>query len=153
MQKHSIYRAFRPLFLLFSFTFLASGSLLASEGSEEQPVSEVEIHEAEGAHDAHSDDAHGEKEAFNAGEMIMNHVMDAHDIHLMDIGGHAVSIPLPVILYSADDGLSVFPSSKFEHGHAEYNGYILKDGDIYRRDFSQSEDPAAQGYLAENWNA
>ena len=125
MQKHSIYKAFKPFLLLLSLAFLTSGNVLASDET------------------AHS-------EEFNAGEMIMHHVTDAHDIHLMDVGDHAISIPLPIILYSVDDGLSVFMSSKFEHGHAEHNGYILQHEHIFKRDVNQSEDPASQGYLAEN---
>ncbi|MFT4544703.1 MAG: F-type H+-transporting ATPase subunit a [Bacteroidia bacterium] len=125
MQKHSIYKAFKPLLLLLSVVFLTSGTLLASGDTES-----------------------GEK--FNAGEMIMHHVTDAHDIHLMDIGDHPISIPLPIIIYSVGDGLSVFMSSKFEHGHKEYDGYIIQEGHVYKRDVSQSDDPASQGYLAEN---
>lgn len=58
---------------------------------------------------------------FDAGKMIMEHIADAHDWHLWGEGHHAVSIPLPVILYS-DKGLDVFLSSKFEHGHATVQG-------------------------------
>lgn len=68
---------------------------------------------------------HGEKEGFDASEMIMHHIKDAHDWHVMDIDGHAVSIPLPIIIYHSERGLSVFMSSKFEHGTADYNGYRL----------------------------
>ena len=61
-------------------------------------------------------------EGFNAGDMIMHHVMDAHDIHLMTIGegenAHDISIPLPIIIYSTEDGLSMFLSSAFHHGKA-----------------------------------
>ncbi len=153
MQKHSIYKAFKPFFLLFSIALLTSGSLLATEDSEIHTVDSTEAHEATEALDLHGDtkaaDEHG-SEAFNAGDMIMHHVTDAHDIHMMDIGGHAISIPLPIILYSVGDGLSVFMSSKFEHGHAEHNGYILQHEHIYKRDVNQSEDPASQGFLAEN---
>jgi F-type H+-transporting ATPase subunit a len=36
-----------------------------------------------------------------------------------------VSIPLPVILYSPERGLSVFMSSRFEHGEQTYDNYRL----------------------------
>ena len=130
---------------------------MASDDGDEHKEETVEEHvvaETTDAHETHGDasshDAHPESEEFNAGEMIMHHVTDAHDIHLMDIGGHPVSIPLPVIIYSVDDGLSVFMSSKFEHGHAEYDGYILQHGHVYKRDVNQSDDAASQGFLAEN---
>jgi F-type H+-transporting ATPase subunit a len=57
----------------------------------------------------------GEKEEkFRAGEMIMHHIADAHQIHI--IGD--LQIPLPVILYT-DKGLDIFSSSVFwdeDHG-------------------------------------
>lgn len=76
------------------------------------------------------DDSHAEQEPFNAGELIMHHIGNAHDWHLFDWKGHAVSVPLPVIVYSSERGLDVFLSSKFEHGHADYNGYRLDHGHI-----------------------
>lgn len=68
---------------------------------------------------------HGEKKEFNAGEMIIEHIIDAHDWHILTWGEHHVSIPLPVILY--DEGKIVaFMSSEFEHGHTAYKGYKLE---------------------------
>ncbi|MBI3232711.1 MAG: F0F1 ATP synthase subunit A, partial [Bacteroidetes bacterium] len=63
----------------------------------------------------------------------MDHIRDAHDWHICDIGGHPVSIPLPVILYSSN-GLEVFSSANFHHGHASYNGYKLEKGYIVAED-------------------
>jgi F-type H+-transporting ATPase subunit a len=80
----------------------------------------------------------------------MHHVTDAHDIHLMDVGGHPVSIPLPIILLSTE-GVDVFLSSAFHHGETEHNGYILSHGHIYKRALSQSEAANEQGFVAENW--
>lgn len=69
---------------------------------------------------------HEEKEKkFNASEVIFGHVLNGHEFHFMDIGGKPVSIPLPVILYSPERGLSSFMSSKFEHGHKDYKGYRM----------------------------
>jgi F-type H+-transporting ATPase subunit a len=48
------------------------------------------------------------KKKFNAGEMIMEHVQDAHSWH---VTGH-ISIPLPIIL-KTDKGFEVFSSSVF----------------------------------------
>lgn len=70
----------------------------------------------------------GHEEKFNPGTMILEHVADAHDWHVCDINGHAVSIPLPVIIYESGKGFKVFSSARFEHGHADYEGYkIQKD--------------------------
>ncbi len=65
---------------------------------------------------------------FNAGEMIMHHIGDAHEWHFWD--GAYGTLPLPVILYSPESGLDIFMSSKFEHGHASYKGYTNEDGHI-----------------------
>ncbi len=73
----------------------------------------------------HGDDAgHGEKKEFDAGKMIIDHIIDAHDWHIMDIGDHHITVPLPVILI--DEGeLYVFMSSKFHHGHSSHKGFML----------------------------
>lgn len=76
-------------------------------------------------------------------EFIKHHLLDSHDFHLFSYGkesGHEkhVGFPLPVILW--DNGIHVFSSSKFEHGHAvaESNGSYYKinhhDGKIYKTD-------------------
>ena len=61
----------------------------------------------------------GAEEEFNSVEMIMHHISDAHDFHFLDYTDsegveHAVSIPLPVILYT-NSGLVCFMSSAFHH--------------------------------------
>jgi F-type H+-transporting ATPase subunit a len=74
-------------------------------------------------------------------EFIKHHLLDSHDFHLFSYGkesGHEkhISFPLPVILW--DNGIHIFSSSKFEHGHAvaESNGNYYKinhhDGKIYK---------------------
>ena len=59
-------------------------------------------------------ESEGEEEEFNVTEMIMHHVTDSHDFHILDWDGHAVSFPLPVILWT-DNGLVTFMSSEFHH--------------------------------------
>jgi F-type H+-transporting ATPase subunit a len=58
---------------------------------------------------------------FNAGDMIMHHILDTHEWH---VAGD-FSIPLPIIIYHKGQGLKMFMSSKFEHGHASYDGYAI----------------------------
>jgi F-type H+-transporting ATPase subunit a len=52
----------------------------------------------------------GEEKKFQPGDMIMHHILDAHDWHILDWKGHAVSIPLPIILFHEGAGLKVFMS-------------------------------------------
>ena len=100
---------------VFSVIFLFSSyNLKAQHEEHDNPAAQ----EAEG------------KEQFNAKEVIFGHIMDAHEFHFAEYKGsdgkkHPISIPLPVILYSPQKGLSVFMSSKFEHGHKEVDGYKL----------------------------
>ena len=75
------------------------------------------------------------EEGFNAKDVIFSHIMDAHEFHFVDYKGsdgqvHPVTIPLPVILYSPQKGLSIFMSSAFEHGHKEVDGYNLVEGKV-----------------------
>lgn len=76
-----------------------------------------------------------EEKVFDANEVIFEHVLDAHQFHFLtykDKEGHEhhVSIPLPVILYSPQKGLSVFMSSAFHHGEHEVEGYRLEGNKI-----------------------
>ena len=46
-----------------------------------------------------------DKKGFDVNEMIMHHIKDSHEFHIMDINGHGVSFPLPIILWTKN-GLS-----------------------------------------------
>ncbi len=89
--------------------------------------------------------AHGDAEAaeFNAGQLIMGHVVDDHSWHIA--GDFA--IPLPVIIYDTQRGLQMFSSGRFEHGHAAYNGYMLHDGKIVAVDAAGNVDEAASANI------
>jgi len=88
-------------------------------------------HEAGAADAGHAQmpeagDAHHGEKAFNAGKMIIHHVLDAHEWHMADIGKVHITIPLPIILWDKDEKQLVsFWSSKLEHGHAAYKGFML----------------------------
>lgn len=85
--------------------------------------------------------ASGNDGEFNAGEFIIHHVSDAHEIHFF---GH-VAMPLPIIIY--DDGVKVFSSSNFYHSepkktfnpvklkeevYFQYENYVLLHEKIYK---------------------
>jgi F-type H+-transporting ATPase subunit a len=78
----------------------------------------------------------GAHEKFNAGELIIDHITDSHGWHVVG----DVAIPLPVIIYSSGKGLEIFSSSRFEHGHASYNGYHLEKNKIVAEDGSKFYD-------------
>jgi F-type H+-transporting ATPase subunit a len=67
---------------------------------------------------------------------IMHHVVDSHEWHFATFGNTHVTLPLPVIVYSADRGLEFFMSTNFQNHetHAfgkEYahEGYFIDDHD------------------------
>ena len=75
------------------------------------------------------------KGGFDANEVIFAHVLDAHQYHFLSYKGsdnkeHQVIIPLPVILYSPQRGLSAFMSSRFEEGTVAYEGYKIEKDKI-----------------------
>lgn len=66
-----------------------------------------------------------EKKGFDAKEVLLGHVKDAHDWHLFSLGETHVTLPLPVIIYNKEKGISSFSSSAFHHGHESHEGYRL----------------------------
>lgn len=59
---------------------------------------------------------HEEEEGFNAGEVIIHHVLDANEIHIAD----GLSFPLPMIIFT-DKGLDIFSFGQFWNDHHEPN--------------------------------
>ena len=51
---------------------------------------------------------------FDVTQMILHHVGDSHNFHIIDWKGHPISMPLPIILWT-DNGLVSFMSSEFHH--------------------------------------
>ena len=87
-------------------------------------------------------DAVLEKESFNAGEMIMEHIDDSHEWHLWGKGSGSVSVPLPIILYHQDNGFSIFMSSNFHHGHTAYKGYrLLTEHFLHKHEIDPNDYP------------
>lgn len=81
---------------------------------------------------------HGEEDKVDLTKVAFEHILDSHSWHLWGEGHEAVAIPLPVIIYSNTKGLQVFSSGKFEHGHAEYNGYRLEEEHIVSSDTNEN---------------
>lgn len=94
------------IFILFT-SFLITGNIRAQEA--EMPVSEGE---------------HAKK--FDAGKFVIEHVSDAYEWHIATFGHTHISIPLPIILYSSNQGWNFFMSSKFHHGHETYKNFRIE---------------------------
>jgi F-type H+-transporting ATPase subunit a len=62
------------------------------------------------------------REEVDAGKIILGHIVDAHEWHILSVGDFHLTIPLPVILWH-DGKLHVFMSGKFHHGHDDYKGF------------------------------
>jgi len=93
-------------------------------------------------HEPTTEHHEGETEKLDPAKIIMDHIKDAHEWHFFTAGDFHATIPLPVILYSPTNGLSVFSSSRFGHeGHREaYKGYQLAEGEITAVDGSKVYD-------------
>lgn len=92
-----------------------------------------------GSNYAVASNENSEENEFNAGEMIMHHILDAHEIHLFTLHEgtpeeHHVSIPLPIILYTEDRGIEMFSSSNFHNDAHAYDRYIMHHEKIYIAD-------------------
>ena len=90
---------------------------------------------------------------FDPAKVIMEHVMDAHEFHFFSYKGsdgeeHEASIPLPVILYSKERGLSAFSYGHFHQhdSHGIYNGYKNEEGKIAAVDAAGNVDENVKVY-------
>lgn len=124
VKKFSIHILFT-----ISFSFLAAFVFAENAVDHDLVSSEFEeIHEE--AEEMHEVIAHDEEE-FDAITMIMEHVKDANEWHIMTIGdaehGKHISLPLPIIVW--DGSLKVFLSSAVAHGH-EHEGYTLSHSQL-----------------------
>ena len=107
------------LAFLFFFIFLLPGTSSKVFGQEGHETAETTGHD-------------GSETEFDASTFIMEHIADSHDWHLWTLkgaDGHEkhIAIPLPVILYSKENGLDIFMSGKLAHGQS-YKGYKLEEG-------------------------
>jgi len=131
--KSAVLRLIISAFLLFSwgisFSFAeeehsVSGQRSAVGGQQSaisgQRSAVGDQRSAVSGHDEHS----GEK--FNAGRMIIEHIVDSYEWHIMTIGHTHISVPLPVILFY-EGKLHMFMSSKFHHGHSSYSGFKIEE--------------------------
>jgi F-type H+-transporting ATPase subunit a len=87
-----------------------------------------------------TEEGHGDEKPFNVNEMIMHHIMDAHEWHLWGPEHGGTAIYMPIILL--DNGMKVFSSSHFYHGTP---GYATFEKNNEQVSYMKGEGPAA-GY-------
>lgn len=119
MLKKHVFR----ILLLFTVALFYSVTRIAAQQHT------TEHHESETSqNDSHTTDDHNEE--FNASEVIMDHVKDSHEWHIITTkAGNHISVPLPVILISKHSGMHLFMSNKLAHGH-NYKGFEYGKGSM-----------------------
>ena len=123
-QNLEVYMAARILKSLLVLAFVVfSGNFAQVSFAQEHPENNTITHEVA-------------DEKLDPAKIILEHISDAHEFHFFTVGDFHATVPLPVILYTKTKGLSVFSSSKFEHGHASHNGYKLEENNIVSGDGS-----------------
>jgi len=100
-------RRLRSIILISISVFFLAGNCIAIEAAEE------------------NQEDHATKE-FQPGKFVIEHVSDAYEWHIASFGETHLSIPLPIILYSKSNGLNVFMSSRFHHGHEAYKNFRIE---------------------------
>jgi F-type H+-transporting ATPase subunit a len=130
MQRNNkkIFKYLVPVFLILFLVSYISLQFASAESTavHTEQTNTIEPHAAsEPNYDSHSD----VPERVDAGKIIMEHIADAYDWHIATIGHTHISIPLPVIIYD-QNGMHIFLSSKFHHGHESHDGFALHEGKI-----------------------
>jgi F-type H+-transporting ATPase subunit a len=85
-----------------------------------------------------------EEENFNAGQMIMEHVVDNHEWHIATLGHTHVVIPLPVILFS-EGKLYTCWSSAFHNETHTWNGFRLEPEGPHKGKIVREADEGQEG--------
>jgi len=139
----------RLTYCLVFIVFLFSGSsLLAQEHTNDHASQAGHADDHTVTADSYGNSSH--EEEFDAATVIMDHLKDAHEWHILTTkDGKHVSIPLPVILFSRHSGFHVFMSSKLAHGH-NHKGFVMGHGTILVDDGKGgTEEKAVDGRIIE----
>lgn len=83
-----------------------------------------------------------QQEEFQAGEMIIEHISDSYEWHIITVFNTHYAVPLPIMLY--DEGKFHFFMSSVFHHNDNYEGYFIShdkmnSGKIVRKDASGVE--------------
>lgn len=119
----------RPVqYFLIALLFLFSAPVFAQHSAQDQD-----------AHTVIGGEEHQENEAFNAGEMIIEHIVDSYEWHILSYGDFHLSIPLPVIVYR-DGDLITYMSSAMHHGHSP--ALFNENGELIQADEAEHQQAA-----------
>lgn len=77
----------------------------------------------------------GEKSTVDVKEIVLGHMGDAYEWHILTWNGHEVAIPLPVIVKGEKSGWHCFSSARLAEGESYEGFYINEDenGKIYEK--------------------
>lgn len=112
----------KPLRAFLTALLIGFSTFSFANAANDTVVNPVETaHVAETSHAGHE---HEEKE-FNSTDLINSHIGDAHDFHIYGEHENAISLSLPVILWT-NNGLVTFSSSKFHHDNS--GEHVVEEG-------------------------
>lgn len=100
-------------------------------------------HDNHGTNDSHESwESDVEHKEFAAGEMIIEHITDSYEWHIITIGKTHVSVPLPIMMY--DEGKFHFFMSSVFHHEDIHEGYFIShqnmnSGKLVRKDAAGEE--------------
>ena len=63
--------------------------------------------------------------------IVLEHIGDSYGWHIVTVWDKHITLPLPVIVKSTDNGWNIFLSDKLEYG-ADYNGFYISEQDPYK---------------------
>lgn len=69
--------------------------------------------------------AEDNKEDINVHEIVMEHMADSYEWHIITIGDKNLTIPLPIIVYSKNGGWSLFSSARLHNDTGIYRGFKI----------------------------
>lgn len=74
---------------------------------------------------ASQDATQNSEEELNLKELILGHLDNSYEWHIVSWKEHHISIPLPIILYSKSNGWDLFLSNKFDNEKNSYGSYSI----------------------------
>ena len=101
IYKRTDYRFLKICVFVAIFGFLLPKTAKSTPNSHEKDTSELDI-----------------------GGVIMEHIVNSYEWHIATVKDKHISVPLPVIIIDRE-GLHIFSSKHFHHGHQAYKGYAI----------------------------